>query len=123
MIHLGFDPVSVSDAPRGQAGGLGQYFLMVELANWSIDLNGRAIATSASANRLTDAVLRKLIGKRLQRAAIGEAQSTLWFSGGLSLALSCNPAHRESKLDNWTVFRGRAVALALSSKGRFTSSS
>ena len=123
MIHLDFDPVSASDAPRSQEGSAGRYFLMVELANWSIDLNGRAVATSDSAVSLMDGVLPKLLGKRLQRAAFGEALSVFWFSGGLLLALTCNRAHRESKLDKWAVFRGNTVVLTLSNKGRFTISS
>jgi hypothetical protein len=121
MIHLKFEEPSVSNVKRVQIGN--RYALMVELANWTIDLNRRAIATSASANRLTDAVLRKLIGKRLRRAVFAQHRTILQFNSGLALTLTYDWASRGSKLDAWTVFRKDAAALALSAKGRFTISS
>ena len=122
MIHFHFGTLQEWYRRDGKTRYRGAYGLMVELADWAIDVNGRTLATSASWNNRIDSVLSRLLGKRVVRVELGERHSELRFEHGLVLALWPGVGwvgiHR---LDNWTVFRRDAAALTLTRKGRLQS--
>lgn len=117
MIH--FDFGALHERTNGRISSrYGEYGLMVEVADWTIEHQGAVLATADAWTRRVDGVLRKLKGARVRCVRFSNQSLRLSFDKGFDLSLSPSMYGRRYHLDNWVIFCARKPALVLTSQGR-----
>jgi hypothetical protein len=119
MIHIDFGDLEDVRRHDGRMWRIGALGLMVEHAAWLITQDGKALATSAARSASVDGALRIFVGKKLVRADLSKWRSHFRFEEGLLLTLIARRGKPTSTMDNWTIFRGRSVALSLDGNANF----
>ena len=113
---------SIGKKRNGKEMLRGEFGLLVEGANWKLNVAGATVVKSTSLLELIDSGLKTILGAMLVEMDLSKRRLLVRFDKNRSIEISNSSREFDlagSSLDSWCIFKNAEVLLIADGKGKF----